>query len=278
VNAPHRIASLWDMLELNLFSLVTSTNNLKQFSEALAQTRVRNQEFNPPGEPQLGFLKISAQIIADLSATLHMVVTAAMARKVVARMSALDAGPMPAGDYSAQALEEAIDDMMSAFRDECREREVVMIPPHLADLFAQPKPIFGDAVSIKFAQMATDISEAAKCLSLERPTACVFHLMRVAEHAVKRLGKRLQVAIDVEKENWYQVILHVNKAVDQLPSNTVSQRRTKQKLAGAAAHLNLVRIATRNDVMHPKATYTDEEAKEVYDATKALMQQMAGIL
>ena len=45
-------------------------------------------------------------------------------------------------------------------------------------------------------------------------------------------------------------------------------------------HANLyhVKQAWRNDTMHPKATYTEEEAREVFDAMKAFMRHLATML
>ena len=102
--------------------------------------------------------------------------------------------------------------------------------------------------------------------------------MRVAECGVQTLGKKLKVNFDVERESWYQIIQHVDKAVNALPGATEAQRKRKQRYASAAAHLNSVRIATRNDVMHPRAAHTEEEAEELFSATRALMQQLATLV
>jgi hypothetical protein len=47
--------------------------------------------------------------------------------------------------------------------------------------------------------MAEDISEAAQCLALNRPTACVFHLMRVMETGVQILGNRLGIQLTADE-------------------------------------------------------------------------------
>lgn len=49
-------------------------------------------------------------------------------------------------------------------------------------------------------------------------------------------------------------------------------------LATAVAHLSVVRIAWRNEVMHPKATYTEEEAATIFEHTKAFSATLAEIL
>lgn len=133
---------------------------------------------------------------------------------------------------------------------------------------------FGEMVSEKFDWATEDISEAGKCMALQRPTACVFHLMRVLEHAVQRLGKKLKVEIDVSTQSWHQICLHINKQIESMPIKTPTQRQKKTDYAAAAAHLTSVRIAWRNEVMHPKQTYTRDEAFNVFNATKVFMASL----
>ena len=130
----------------------------------------------------------------------------------------------------------------------------------------------------RFTNSLPEIEEAMKCLALERGTACVFHLMRVMEFGIKKLGKKLRVDIDVEKETWYQIEQHVNKAIAAMPSSTSANQKKKQKHASAAAGLGSVRIAWRNDVMHPKATYTEEEARRIMDHVGGFLNSLCPLI
>lgn len=270
-----QIWSLWDVMRLDLHTLAGAIGNLRSLSEAMAQARSKEEKFSLK---QSGHAPESASFVASIATSIDLPVTAASAAKVQKCLEAIGDAVLSATDYKIQSLIDAILDLVFAFRKECKDRVALVISADLAEFYLEKAPLFGEPVSLKFGKVSSDISEAGKCLALERPTACVFHLMRVAEFAVKRLGKKLNVSIDVEKEGWYQIIVHVNKGVDTLPAATAAQRRKKQALGAAAAHLNSVRIATRNDVMHPKASYTPEEARTLFDATKALMQQMAKIV
>ena len=144
-------------------------------------------------------------------------------------------------------------------------------------LYLEAKP-FGERVGRKFPKAAEDIAEASKTLALQRSTACVFHLMRVMEIGIQALGKKLKVAINPETETWYQIGEHVDKAIRALPAQTDREKKRKARLAAASANLNAVRIAWRNEVMHPKQTYTREEAHEVYRATRAFMDHLASLV
>jgi hypothetical protein len=72
--------------------------------------------------------------------------------------------------------------------------------------------IFGNEVYDKFPAMQEDISEAGKCIAFDRPTAAVFHLMRVMEIGVQSFGTKLGVTLANEM-NWQKILDLVNKGI-----------------------------------------------------------------
>ena len=50
------------------------------------------------------------------------------------------------------------------------------------------------------------------------------------------------------------------------------QKARQQKMALAASRLDHVRLAWRNDVMHPKAKYDEKEANEVLMNVKGFLE------
>jgi hypothetical protein len=144
--------------------------------------------------------------------------------------------------------------------DELGQRLFLNVPSEQAPLYLQLEPPFGNRVAMEFPQMTEDISEAAKCLSLDRATASIFHLMRVMELAVHRFGDVLGVTF-VREKNWQVILDQINAAIRKL-----DQKDAKTKAyAQAASHLYNVKVAWRNEVMHPKQTYTFEEARAVFE-------------
>lgn len=135
---------------------------------------------------------------------------------------------------------------------------------------------FGAEFSLQFPDLTVDIAEAQRCLWANLGTAAVFHLMRVMERFIKILGKNLKINLDVDRANWSDIANHVEKSLKLLPSTTRVQRAKKEKLAASVAHLNAVRIAWRNPVMHPKAVYSVEEAQQIFDLVKIFSLSMLG--
>jgi HEPN domain-containing protein len=173
----------------------------------------------------------------------------------------------------AGQLVEYLDEIDTRLRDELSLATVLVLDEKSKDLFEAKEPLFGDEVEKKFSQMSEDIAEAGKCLALTRSTAAVFHLMRIMELAVQRFGDKLGVSLASEK-NWQNILDEINKAI-----KTLDQKATQTKAyAEASAHLYNVKLCWRNEVMHPKQTYTQDEAKDAFNAVRAFIRDLAGIL
>jgi len=143
------------------------------------------------------------------------------------------------------------------------------------DLYRNPNQ-FSDAVALRFSDAVYDIDEAAKCLALDRGTACVFHLMRVLEIALQALGRDLKLAkID---QNWEVLLNEVDAAIRALPFKTDAEKAYRAPRSEAAAHLRNVKNAWRNQTAHPGNKYTPEEATNIWSHTKALIQSLATFL
>ncbi len=147
------------------------------------------------------------------------------------------------------------------------------MPPECKELYKQDAPLFGTDVEAKFPQMSEDISKSGKCLALGRSTAAVFHLMRVMEIATQKLGDKLNVTFSSQK-NWQNILDEVNKAIKAMDHKAVQTKA----YAAAASHLYNVKLAWRNEVMHPKQTYTHEEATKIYTAVDTFIRDLASIL
>jgi|SRR6266850_3392181 len=91
--------------------------------------------------------------------------------------------------------------------------------------------------------------------------------MKVA--GVQYLGKRLN--INLQEKVWGKILAEVDTAIGKLPLNTSQQKSVRNKYAEASAQLRMVKDAWRNNVMHPKETYTEEEAERIFRNVKDFM-------
>lgn len=139
-------------------------------------------------------------------------------------------------------------------------------------------PLFAPFVPYIYSGLTYDIVEAGNCLALNRTTACVFHLMRIMEFGVQRLGEKLKVPIDVKQETWQTILNHVNGAINRMPDKPAAKKRMKENCAEVAGYLYHVKMAWRNTVMHPKRTYTPEEAEKIFENVKTFVGALIHLL
>lgn len=166
--------------------------------------------------------------------------------------------------------------LRETLEDEVKHLLVLHMPPGQAMHFYAGDKLLGEDVLAKFPQLGQDIDEAGKCFGSGRYTATVFHLMRVMEVGVQEFGKALGVSLldatNCEK-SWNQILEQSDKAIKAIPKPTPG----RAERAEVSALLGAVRIAWRNEVMHPRATYTAEEAERILNATKAFMSELAKV-
>jgi hypothetical protein len=154
--------------------------------------------------------------------------------------------------------------------DECGLLHFLAIDEVERHLIYPDTPLFGFQVEDKLPSAVEDISEAGKCIGFNRATAGVFHLMRVMEIGVQKLGEKLDIEFSNEKM-WLNIL-------DQVNAKIKAMGKQGQAYAAVAAHLYNVKLAWRNEVMHPKATYTLEEAKSIFVAVKNYMDELVKVI
>lgn len=269
-----RLWSLWEMLEKHALLFTSATSKLTEAKWLCAPFRLRE------GESGLNRVQVSAVIFTSLAELRRACILSDMQEMLpeVDRLEEFIKRFIPTSqEHPFEPLAISVKHLVSRIIDELNTQYYFHLDQRDVSFYLTERP-FGDAVVSKFPKATEDISEAGKCLAMQRPTACVFHLMRVLELGVQTLGKKVKVKINVHTETWHQILLHVNKAVLALPSKTPRQKAKKSRYAVASAHLESVRLAWRNEVMHPKQTYTREEARNVYNACSVFMAYLAELV
>lgn len=268
--APGRLWSLWEMFERHAYLFYTTCGGLTGLQFLLYKMGEENsspsQDLINLGINQLVILR-RAYILSDMEDKLG---------PLDRLEQELRRGPS-SPSFKAAAVSEQIRHFLLGLRDELEQERYFHVTPSDVPLYVQNEP-FGQLVAKKFPKAVEDISEAGKCLALQRSTACVLHLMRVLELAVQAFGKKLKVQIDVKNESWYQILQHVDKGLKLLPSKSPKEKSRKTALAGASISLDHVRIAWRNESMHPKQTYTRQEASDIFSATRVFMDSLARVI
>ncbi len=163
-----------------------------------------------------------------------------------------------------------------AFR-ELSGQKAVLLSPSDVRMISNETLLFGEEVFDAFSFAREDIEEAGKCLAFQRSTAAVFHLMRALESATQVIARKLGASIsDASGKGlpWGVIAENMRPKIDAMTKGSDEQikwYRVQQDLV-------TVNRAWRVPTSHPKETYTPDQAREVFEATKAFMKELAGFV
>lgn len=164
------------------------------------------------------------------------------------------------------------DEFFQRLADELSATPVFAVAPEYAPLLSTPN-LFGNLVADVFPDGITDIEEAGKCIAFGRGTASVFHSMRVMELGLRKLAKELGVPY---APSWESYITQIQARITaKHKTKGVKWKRDQPYFTEILGNLVTVKIAWRNPTMHVRRTYSVEEASEVFNAVRGLMQRIA---
>lgn len=125
---------------------------------------------------------------------------------------------------------------------------------------------------------AFELDEAAKCRALGRPTAAVFHLMRLMEIGVRATARCLGIPDPLKpaERNWGRILGGIKAGIDaKWPTGSDRISGDGALFEALHASLDAVKNPWRNATMHVENKYTDSEAEMIFLAVKGFMTRLA---
>ena len=207
---------------------------------------------------------------------------------------------VPHPSYETVATQ--LQDLYIVVHNEMGSKTFTYIPDGRRYLFEQEN-LFGDDVFHKFQGAQYDIKEAGNCLAADLYTAAVFHLMRVAEIGMRALARRLRVKIVKQKREkrcpkcnaviakagvptttpidyalWDEVLQELKKRVEFLENSKKGPRRTRDfKIYHELLDdLQKFKNVDRNELMHTRRSYGEDEAMVVFNSVRRFMVTLSG--
>jgi hypothetical protein len=159
------------------------------------------------------------------------------------------------------------------------ERRFLILSQDEAEYYANVN-IFGESFNKVYPFGATrDAVEAGSCYAAGLYTACVFHCMRVAEYALRKLASNRMLRIKlthkrkpcpIEYAQWQQVIDAIRSKITKIRSRPLGPQRERdlQFLSSAADQCDYMKEIWRNPISHTRQSYRKPEALSVMNRVK----------
>lgn len=247
-----RLRSLWDMVILEARPLLNTILGLAELERFVAKSRAA-----VAGDIASELQAFGKTLAADCE-KLHLQTPADAARAI-------------STCRTTRQIESNLEFIRNAILIGLNRRKFFEPEPSYLRYFENPK-LFGDAVFAAFPSATDDITEAGTCLAFERATACVMHLMRAIEVALKALAASVGVG---NQSDWGAYIREIYKELERRVKAAGARSPDHQFYAEAAAQIDNVKRAWRNPSMHVDKSYSQPRAEEILLATKSLMSHLA---
>jgi hypothetical protein len=226
-----RLWSLWDMLDQYALRFAKAFTALDAAKVMCLPIQI------PEGERATTNKEIAIAVAYALDLTREACVACGMPN-VVPELDRLVILIGPQTFAPRLGISQAIIHLQSRIKDELASQNFLRVRPDYVPFYGR-KDLFGAIVTKKFKNAASDIEQAGNCLALQQGTACVFHLMRAMEVAVRQLSQRLKVTI-TPQTTWRQMTGMMDHKIKNLPDNTDRLKRKKNDWEAARANLHQV--------------------------------------
>ncbi len=193
---------------------------------------------------------------------------------------------------SARGIELSIEDTLmrelgtlrQALQDDLTEYKAFIPSLEQAQYYDRPK-LFGDRVYQNFKSARQDVLEAGNCYATDNFTACVFHLMRVAEHGMRALAIDLKIK-KVGKHplayaEWGPVcgaLATKVKTLQNKPGRGPIKSALLKRYGDAASQADFINEIWRKDVSHARQPYNGPDALSALTRVREFMQSLSGWL
>ncbi|MGH8093438.1 MAG: hypothetical protein ACREIF_08200 [Chthoniobacterales bacterium] len=171
-----------------------------------------------------------------------------------------------------------IEAIQSLIKDELSRRKFFYVPAERVAFYGK-NDLFGPLVFRKIPKARENIQEAGTCLALDRPTACIAHLMHAVSAGMEVVAKNLSVRYNQPMGilDWKSVIQPIQKKIEDWQEHAKSQKKydALEQYSKIATHFDYFKNAWRNKVAHAATLYDIHEAKSVMSRTETLLQEIA---
>jgi hypothetical protein len=277
-HAPHKLISLRDMIEIPVHDVWLALENLQFYKEE--SLKMLSDPDSKPTANQKRAIDTALTKLRPFCKTMVLIETegriAGLLRTLVGLLT-------EGNDCTHNILASEIGQLQHAFWYELTDRKFVFIPKNKVKYFERKK-LFGVRVHISFPSARIDIKDAGNCLAVDLNTSAVFHLMRVVEIGLRAFAKYLKVKIKktpLEYADWGKILDEIDLRIEAIrEKHQPKPKRTKdlEFYSGVWAEFNGFKDVWRNNVMHARRTYSEQEALGVYLHVENFMRRLGEVI
>ena len=270
---PYGVVSLLAMLEFAAAEFVEATHTLGLIlGEAKRPTQTDRDLLNPPLHTllsncdRLGLTVTLKQIGAFV---MEIAKECPGAVKLYERGFEVMNGKLPPerNVYHVEAI-------YTTLRAELAGRKFKAIPPE-KERFCDPKWLLDSIMFSKFPDTVDEFQRAGRCFSYGENTACIFHLMRVADFYFNKVGESLGIAY--EARAWMGIGHKITEKMEQKHHTKTDEWKQKEPFyAEILTDIQSISRGHRNAALHElEKKYDEREANYMLTVIEGFARHVA---
>jgi hypothetical protein len=270
---PFQLVSLWEMYQMSL-GPISAVSGILTMWEAKISSLINMNRLDPmlsfadavSMAPNFNNLKSAFKTLENHVMDLDLKSTGRLAKEI---MTDIDKARLI-------TIKDNLGKLINIMESELCEKYVLYVPEHQAAWITYK--IFPDSVTDAFPSTADEIKEACNCYALDRPTACVFHSMRILEYGLCALAN--DVGLEFDKQQWHTIIVKIESVIKELRNLPQGKEKDErlQFLSEAAKEFMYFKDGWRNHVTHRRIIYDPPQAVSILSHTKAFMEHISKML
>lgn len=175
-----------------------------------------------------------------------------------------------------------IESTIKVVENEADQRFCYTVKKNKSDLYELERERWRSIVG-KFPSVGAEANSALICYAIDENTACVFHLMRIAEIGLRALARERQVTIPKKPlawAEWNDILIFLQKKIDRIGE----RKRGPTKDAalafyqGSIGEFGAFKDTYRNIVMHVRKSYDEHEAASALLHVREFMGRLSAKL
>jgi hypothetical protein len=267
---PRKLISLWQMIRFNAMEAANKVAHLNILEMEVDDERIKqgtDSVFGKEGQKRLlAFLAA----VKDFCKTFELKSTLARVEQF-----SIELAEKP---HLNMVVCSEIGGIHTSIIDELDKRYCAFIPSDKVEFFEQNK-LFGDDVWGAFPEARDEIKSVGNCLAADLNTACVFHLMRVAEIGLQKLARSLKVKLpcQIEFATWGNITSAISDELQKIKSSRKTSARDKklQHCSQLLLDIKAFQYLWRDPVSHLRGTFDALQARSAFNHVNGFMQKVS---
>src|ERR1035441_4239104 len=265
---PHRLASLWDMLQVLATRFLTVGEIFQAIRTNIVVVAAPQKGLNDQSRSELLSYFTSLKTDCDM---LALASTRDMLAWIIQDYSA--------NQHTYGEVRSTVINLSAIFQQELNRHVFLHVDSENSRYMLSVddgirNPPFGFETARSFPHALRDMLLAGNCFACGYNDACVFHLMRVLEKGLEALAGVFSEPF--KYENWHHVIERLESKIRKIDPSLGQGWKEQQKFyAETACEFMFFKDAWRNHVMHGRDEFDPERAKNIYDHVCGFMKQLA---